>query len=272
MTKIQTSNNTFFVDRVVFTDFYPELTGERLRIYLLMCRVVGAKTNGTFYMSVENIAKEVKSSRYYVSQTLEWLTNNFFIKKIRKRNQVNEYKVLVTPDYQPTTNTYYSNEDIPRSRYNLKDTMNGYCELPIEIMKGSILRDQTKWTDRKIKVLGQLYLYHWIDEYGGVDPSAVHYKGNTMFISEMMIYTLNCHLKAIIKVIEGLEREGYLHKVRTIYRTNKNSCNTELQYIGDEGKVNLLPNDVFKDIIRLIYIPSLKLEDAQKRTGGKLAI
>jgi hypothetical protein len=269
---IQLSKNTFFVDRTVFGNTFPELKGDRLRIYLLMCRVVGTNPNGSFFMSLDSTAKEVNISMKLTRNAIEWLCRNFFIKKVGRRCQVNVYKVLTVPDYHLPTDTYYSNEKSQRDRVTMKSTQNGYCELPIEVMQGSILRNRTKWTDRKVKLLGQLYLFHWIDIYGGVDPEAAHFKNNTMHISELLTYTVGCHTNDIKHIIKWLQRERFLTRVKTVYRENQNSCHKELQFIGDAINTNQQPGDVLIDVIRLTCIPDLKLNDAQNRTGGKLAI
>jgi hypothetical protein len=272
LSKLKLSSNTFFVDRAVFSNTFPNLKGDRLRIYLLMCRVVGVSANGVFYMSLDTTAKEVNISIHHTRNAIDWLCKNFFIKKTGRRSQVNVYKVLVAPDYHRFTKTYYPNEQIQRDRVSMKNTQNGYCELPIEVMQGSILRDQTKWTDRKVKVLGQLYLYHWIDEYGGVDPEAAHFKNNTMHVRELLTYTLSCHTNDIKHIVRWLRGEGLLTRVKTVYRENRNSCLKEFQFIGDAVKTTRQPGDVIIDVIRLTCIPDLKLNDAQKRTGGRLSV
>lgn len=270
--KYKLSQHTFFVDRTIFANTFPDLCGDRLRIYLLMCRVVGAK-NGKFFMSLNTILGEVNISEHYVRKAIDWLCENYFIKKVGRRGQVNEYIVLAVPDYHRDTKTYYTNESIRRDRYGLKDNLNGYCELPIEVMQGSILRDRTKWTDRKIKVLGQLYIYHWIDVYGGVDPEVLSFTANnSMDIKEFIGYSIDCHINDVKKVVRWLIREGYCHKVKTVYRINQNSCHKEFQYVGDEIITTLQTGDVLKDVIRLKYIPDLKLKDAHTRTGGRVTL
>ncbi|MFJ8263380.1 hypothetical protein ACIQ4I_15735 [Rummeliibacillus sp. NPDC094406] len=274
MVKIQNivlSQNTFFVDRTIFTNYFPELKAEKLRIYLLMCRVVGAK-NGSFFMSLKTITQEVNLSEYHVRNALDFLSKNFFIKKVGNRFQANEYVVLTVPDYHETTNTYYSNEKISRDRFNAKDNLNGYCELPIEVMQGSILRDKTKWTDRKIKILGQLYMNHWIDVYGGVDPEVIHGKNNSLYVSEFVSQMVGCTPKDVAKTVKWLINEGYVYKVKTIYRPNQNSCYKEMQFIGDAKLVITQPNDISITAIRLTCMPDLKLSRALARTGGKIAI
>ncbi|SFA93651.1 hypothetical protein SAMN04488072_1047 [Lentibacillus halodurans] len=269
---IHLSKNTFMVERTVFCNTFPELKGEHLRVYLLMCRVVGVNSNGTFFMSLDTTARELNISIHKIRDSIDWLCKNYFIKKVGRRSQVNVYKVLVTPDYHRSTKTYYSNEHIHRDRVTMKQTQNGYCEIPIEMMEGSVLRDKTKWTDRKIKVLGQLYLYHWIDEYGGVDPNAAHFINNTINVSDLITYNLGCHVNDIKKVVRWLHREGYIMKVKAVYRINQNSCYKELQFIGDAIKTKQQPGDVIIDVIRLTCIPDLKLKNALKRTGGNIAV
>ena len=263
------TQHTFFVDRTIFSNTFPELRGDALRVYLLMCRVVGAN-NGKFFMSIKQISQEVNISEHHVKKALKFLCDTYFIKYVGKRKQSNVYIVLSVPDYHKFSNTYYSNENINRDRFNMKDNLNGYCELPVKILEGSILRDKSKWTDIKIKVLGQLYMYHWIDEYGGVDPEAFHYNKSTVVISDLVARTIDFHKNNIKKVVSFLIREGCAFKVKTVYRENQNSCNREMQYIGDLTKVSPIQNDGIKEIIRLKLVPDLKLKDAIVRTGGNI--
>lgn len=266
------SNHTFLVDRTVFTNIYPDLSGNRLRIYLLMCRVTGTKQNGTCFMGINTIAKEVNLSEYYTRKAIEWLCNNYFIQKVKKPYQSNRYRILVTPDYDGINKKYYSNEGIIRNRFNMKDTLNAYVELPVEVMSGSILRDKTLWSDRKIKVFGQLYLYHWIDEYGGVDSQTVHIKNNSMYINDFLSYTLGCSTNDIERSIKWLIKNGYATEVEAVYRINYNSIHQEQQYVGDTAKINVVPTDNIVKVIRMNCIPSLKLQNAIDRTGGKIAL
>ncbi|SFA83070.1 hypothetical protein SAMN04488072_102174 [Lentibacillus halodurans] len=268
---INTSNHTFIVERSIFSNTFPELKEDRLRVYLLMCRVVGAKKDGICFMSIKTISNEVNLTEHRTRKAIEWLCEKHFIKKVRRWKQSNVYVVLVTPDYDPVKKQYYSNEDIDRGRLSMKDTLNGYVELPVEVMAGSILRDKTLWTDRKIRIFGQLYLYHWIDEFGGVDPKVVQVKKNTMYISELFSYTIGCSSQDIISVIRWLIREGFASKAKTVYRQNPNSIFKEIQYIGDAVKTNKLPSDTLIDVIRMNCIPSLKLKNAIDRTGGRIA-
>jgi hypothetical protein len=93
-----------------------------------------------------------------------------------------------------------------------------------------------------------------------------------MYISDLISYTVGCHTNDVKRIVKWLLREGYAHRTKMIYRVNQNSCHRELQFVGDANKTLHQPNDVFIDIIRLTYIPNLKLKDAQLRTGGNLAI
>lgn len=265
------SQNTFIVERTIFTNYYSELKDEVLRVYLLMCRVVGVN-NGTFFMSLKTIAQEVNTTVYHVRNALDFLTRNCFIKRIGTRGQSNVYIVLTAPEYHKASKTYFSNESITRDRFNLKNNLNGYCEIPVEVMKGSILRDKTKWTNRKIKILGQLYLYHWIDVYGGVDPKALHVTNNSIYVNEFVSHTLGCTTGDVVKTVRWLINEGYANKVKAIYRPNPNSCYKEMQFIGDEKLITIQPKDVTLTVIRLTYIPNLKLVNAQTRTGRMIAI
>lgn len=267
------SNHTFFVDRTVFTNIYPDLNGSRLRIYLLMCRAAGAKQNGACFMSMNTIQQEVNLSEHHVRKAIDWLCDNHFIKRIKRAYQSNLYRILVTPDYDDVNKQYYSNEGISRNRFDMKGTLNGYVELPVEVIKGSILRDKTLWSDRKIKILGQLYLYHWIDEYGGVDPEAVHIKNNSiMYINDLLSYTLGCSTSDIERSIRWLIKRDYATEVEAVYRTNYNSMYQEQQYVGDAAKINAIPTDMIIKVIRMNYIPSFKLQNAINRTGGKIAL
>ncbi|MCT1577064.1 hypothetical protein M3E13_04305 [Oceanobacillus kimchii] len=267
----QLSTNTFFVDRTIFTNIYPDLKGNRLRVYLLMCRVTGAKQNGACFMGINTIAKEINLTEYHTRSAIDWLCNNYFIQKVKRPYQSNLYRVLVTPDYDHVKKKYHSNESITRTRFNMKDSLNAYVELPIEVMKGSILRDKSMWSDRKIKVLGQLYLYHWIDENGGVDPQAVHLDNNSMYISDLLSDTLGCSKNDIERSVRWLLKEGFATEAKVVYRINNNSIYKENQYVGDVNKINLLPTDKVIKIIRMNIIPSLKLQNAIARTGGKIA-
>lgn len=269
---IKPSKNTFIVDRAIFGNTFTELKGDQLRVYLLMCRVVGVNPYGTFFMSLDTTAKEVNLSIHHTRNAIDWLCKNFFIKKVGKRKQTNMYSVLVVPDYHKESKRYFSNEHIQRNRYQLKNLLNGYCEIPIEVFQGSLLRDKSKWTDRKIKILGQLYLYHWIDEFGGVDPKAIHFNRNSMNISDLMSYTIGCSSSQVKQVIEWLTLEGYASRVKTVFRVNQSSCQRELQYVGDASRIVQQPNDVIIDVVRLTYIPDLKINDAKQRTGGNIAI
>ena len=265
------SNHTFFVDRTVFTNIYPGLKGNRLRVYLLMCRVAGTKPNGACFMGIDTITKEVNLTEHHTRKAIEWLCNNYFVQKVKRPYQSNLYHILVTPEYDKVDKKYYSNESITRNRFNMKDTLNSYVELPVEIMSGSILRDKSLWTDRKIKILGQLYLYHWIDEYGGVDPQAIHIQNNSMYVSDLLSYTLGCPTNDIVRSVRWLLKEGFATEVEAIYRTNNNSIFKEQQYVGDATEMNMLPTDLIIKVIRLNIIPSLKLQNAIARTGGKIA-
>lgn len=268
---ITLSQHTFIVDRTIFTNTFPELKGDKLRVYLLICRVVGAN-NGRFFMSIKTISDEINISDHYVKKAIKFLCDNYFIKYVGKRKQSNVYIVLSVPDYHKFSKTYFSNEHIIRDRYNMKIHLNGYCELPVELLSGSILRDQNKWTDIKIKVLGQLYMFHWIDEFGGVDPEAFHYNKSTVVISDLVAYTIGFHKNHIRKVVTFLIREGYAFKVKTVYRENQNSCDREMQYIGDLTKVTSMQTDEIKEIIRLNLVPNLKFKDAIVRTGGNIEL
>jgi hypothetical protein len=268
----QISTNTFLVDRTIFTNFYPDLKGNRLRVYLLMCRVTGAKQHGLCFMGINSIAKEVNLSEYHTRKAIEWLCNNYFIQKVKKPYQSNRYRILVTPDYDDVNKKYYSNEGIIRNRFNMKDSLNGYVELPVEVMSGSILRDKTLWSDRKIRIFGQLYLFHWIDEFGGVDPKVIHLKNNSIYINDLLSYTLGCSKNDIERSIRWLIKQGYATEVEAVYRTNNNSFYKEQQFIGDAKKIHILPTDKIIKVIRMNCIPSLKLQNAIDRTGGKIAL
>ncbi len=268
---IQVSSNTFMVDRMVFTEYYPEMKGDILRVYLLMCRVVGFK-NTTFFMGKDEIKKEVNLTTHYVNQAIDFLEKNYFIKKVGHVGRANKYKVLNVPLYNMLTNTYFSRESMPRTRYDLKDSLNGYAELPVEVFKGSILRDRTLWTDRKIKTLTMLYSYHFIDVFGGIDPSAIHGTVNTLFVDDFVVYQIGCHKNDLKKTIQILIRDGYAIKVPAVYRVNANSCLSEKQYVGDLTEVTQHPGDDVVTVIRMTHIPDLKLNNALKRTQGAIRI
>lgn len=268
--QIRTSSNTFMVDRMVFTNHYPELKGDNLRVYLLMCRAVGF--NSTFFMGVNVIEKEVNLSTHHVNKALMFLENNFFIKKCGKVGRANKYVVLTVPLYDSATKSYISRESIPRTRYDLKDFMNGYSEMPIEIMKGSILKDKTLWTDRKIKVLMMMYSYHYIDMFGGVDSAVMYGTISSIFVDDFIAHQIGCHTNDVKKTIQTLIRDGYAFKVDTVYRINKNSCVLEKQFVGDLTKVILQPGDDVVSIIRMTRIPDIKLGNALIRTQGAIEL
>ncbi|WP_186576900.1 helix-turn-helix domain-containing protein [Aquibacillus kalidii] len=266
------SNHTFFVDRTVFTNIFPELKENQLRVYLLMCRVAGAKPNGECFMGINTIAKEVNLSEYHTRKAIEWLCNNYFIQKLKRSYQSNLYRILVTPDYDNVNKKYYSNESIFRNRFDMKDSLNGYVELPVEVMSGSILRDKTLWSDRKIRIFGQLYLFHWIDEFGGVDPDAIRIVNSSIYISDLLSYTLGCSKNDIERSVKWFIKQGYASEVETVYRINNNSFYKEQQFVGDATKINILPTDKVIKVIRMDCVPSLKLQNAIDRTGGKIAL
>ena len=271
MTKVVISKNTFLVDRLIFSNVIPELKEHKLRVYLLMCRVVGAQ-NGTFFMSIARIQKEVNISEYYVRDALFFLETNYFIRKVGKRGQSNVYIVLTVPFYDPISKAYISNEIIPRDRFQQKNYQHGYCEMPIEVLSGSILRDKTKWTDRKIKILGQLYFFHWIDMYGGVDPGAIHGTFNSIYVSDFITHLVDCSSKDVVQTVRWLIRERYAFRVKVVYRTNHNSFKAEKQFIGDEVNVTIQPGDEVVTIIRLSCVPEIKLMNAFQRTGGLITL
>ncbi|WP_144513069.1 hypothetical protein [Bacillus sp. FJAT-22090] len=264
------SKHTFLVERTIFSNTFPELKENRLRIYLLLCRVVGVNNKGLCFMSIKTICNEVNLSEHYVKICIDWLARNYFIEKVKSPNRSNAYRVLISPDYHKATKQYFSNGHMLRNRYDMKNDLNGYCEIPVDVMKGSILRNQTDWTDRKIKALGQLYLFHWIAEYGGVDPKVVEYRNTRPVINELMYHTIGCSKHELSKCFIWLLRKGLLIKVKTVYRKNKFSCMNELQYIGDLSVSNALPTDEIIEVLRLTIIPDMKLNDALVKTGGKI--
>ena len=269
--KVLMSKNTFLVDRLIFSNVFSDLKEHKLRVYLLMCRVVGAQ-NGTFFMSIVSIQKEVNISEHYVRDALSFLESNYFIKKVGNRGLSNVYIVLTVPFYDSTSKTYISNESIPKDRSQQKNHQHGYCEMPIEVMSGSIFRDKTKWTDRKIKVLGLLYLFHWIDMYGGVDPVAVHGTSTSIYVSEFITNLVGYSAKDVVQTIRWLIREGYAFRVKGVYRTNLNSCEADKQFIGDVVKVTIQPGDEVITIIRMSCIPEIKVMNAIHRTGGLITL
>lgn len=268
---IQVSSNTFMVDRMVFTEYYPEMKGDILRVYLLMCRVVGFK-NTTFFVGRDEVAKEVNLTMHYVNQAIDFLEKNYFIKRVGKVGRANEYMILTVPLYDSFTKTYISREYMPRTRHDLKDTLNGYTEMPVEVFKGSILRDSQLWSDRKIKTLMMLYSYHFIDMFGGVDPSVIHGTSNTLFIDEYVVHQIGCHKNELKKTIHILIRESYANKIETVYRENLNSCLLEKQYIGDLTHVIQQPGDDIVTVIRMKHIPDQKLKNAIIRTKGAIRV
>lgn len=269
--KVQTSKNTFLVDRLVFTNEYPELKEHRFRVYLLICRVVGAK-NGSFFMSIASIKAEVFITEHYVRDALNYLETNYFIKRDGNRGQANKYKVLTVPSYDSATKIYTTNEMIPRIRSQQKKSQHGYCEMPIEIMVGSILRDKTKWTDRRIKVLALLYMFHWIDMYGGVEPDTFHITTGSIHVSELIVHVLGCSQMEIVHVVRWLIIENYAFGVNVVLRINPVSCEREKQFIGDLGKVTPQHGDEVITVIRMVCIPEVKVKKAKQRTGGLITI
>ena len=265
------SKNTFLVDRLIFLNVFSDLKEHKLRVYLLMCRVVGAQ-NGVFFMSIPQIEKEINISEHYVRDALSFLESNYFIKKVGKRVQSNVYIVSTVPFYESSSKAYISNEKISRDRFQQKNYQHGYCEMPIEILKGSILRDKTKWTDRKIKILGLLYLFHWIDMYGGVDPVAIHGTSNSIYVSEFITSLVGCSSMEVVQTIRWLINERYAFRVKVVYRANQNSCEAEKQFIGDLVNVIIQPGDEVITVIRLSCIPEIKSMNAIQRTRGLITL
>ncbi len=271
MCKVMISKNTFIVDRIIFTKELPDLRNHKLRVYLLMCRVVGAQ-NGTFFMSISSIMAEVNITEHYVRDALLFLETNHFIKRVGKRGQANKYIVLSIPFYESATKIYVSNEAIPRTRSQQKNYQRGYCEMPIEVMQGSILRDKTKWTDRRIKVLGQLYMFHWIDMYGGVDPDVLYCQTNVLYVNDFITQMLGYCKKDVEKVVYWLIKNDYAYPVKVFYRINVNSCEGERQFIGDSGSVTAQPGDKEITVIRMTCVPEYKALNAIQRTGGLMTL
>ncbi|MEH7094057.1 hypothetical protein [Neobacillus vireti] len=272
MTNYLVSNNTFMVDRIVFTRKFKDLTGYRLKLYLYMCRVVGFNPNGRYFKSYKEASKELNMTESKYKSALKWLESNHFIKKENnKMGRANIYRVMFLPLFDGQT--YYSREHIVRDRQILKQGGYGYVEMPIELLQGAILSNHSDWTDLRILTLGLLYLYFWIDVFGGIDPNILHIKNTgKLHIDQSILIDLQTTENRFTNNIAFFEKQGLLTKVKCVYRQNQNAAEYELQYIGDVGKVASQSGDIHYTLFRFTIIPSLKLQNAQIRTNGGLDI
>jgi hypothetical protein len=259
------SDHTFLVDRIVFTRRLKGLTEERLKLYLFMCRVVSVDPNNRYFMSYQQANKELNISEHKYRSALKWLEQNFFIRKTGNVGRANAYQVLFLPVYDGAT--YHSRAQIKRDRNTFKQGGYGYVEMPIELLEGSILSNHSVWKDLRIMTLGLLYLYFWIDVYGGIDPNVLYVDAQGDIKVDESLYTdLKTTENRLINNIQFFEKQGLLKKVQCIYRKNPNAAEEEYQYIGDVGKVLALPTDQILTLYRFTIIPSLKLQNAQNRT------
>ncbi|CAM3807264.1 hypothetical protein GCM10009865_46570 [Aeromicrobium ponti] len=260
------SNHTFMVDRILFTSRLTELTGHRLRLYLYICRAVSVDPNNRYFYSYDRANKELKMTQSSYRGALKWLEDHYFIKKTGKVSRANAYQVLFLPLFDGTN--YYSRENLKRDRATFKHEGQGYVEFPVELFQGSILANKTLWSDLRLRTIGLLYLYFWIDVYGGIDSNVLYVDSNDQYIIDDTLYTdLNCSHNRLINNIDFLIKQGLLTKVECIYRENKNSVGKEYQYIGDASVTASLPNDKKIKLLRFNIIPSHKLTNAQQRTN-----
>lgn len=260
------SSSTFPVDRIIFSDFYPDLKGTRFRLYLLMCRVAGFN-NGEFFMSYQTAGKELNVSKNQIKKELDWLESHYFIKYVGNKGRSKRFKILTVPDYYGKQ--YFSNDHIKRDRNTLKNTFRGYVELPTTLFSGSILRDKSHWTDAKIKLIGKIYQYFWLDEFGGVQKEIAYIDQNkSLHIDKGMIRDIGYSLTHAEKFIAQLIQKGELLMVDTIYRKNTFSYIGEFQYIGDIGTILHDSNDDIVTLIRPKHLSQYKLDKALKRIWG----
>lgn len=260
------------VDRIIFTSKIKDLTEHRLRLYLFMCRVVGFNPNGRYFKSFKEAKKELNMTESIYRGALLWLESNHFIKKEPyKIVRANVYRVLFIPLYDGQK--YYSRADIPRDRQTFKQGGYGYVEMPLELLQGSILSNHSDWSVLRIHTLGLLYLYFWIDVFGGIDPNILHIDNTGLLhIDQSILIDLQTTEYRFSNNLAFFEKQGLLTKVTCVYRQNPNAAEYELQYFGDVGKVAPQPGDIYYTLYRFTIIPSLKLKNAQIRTNGGLDI
>ncbi|TBL69784.1 hypothetical protein [Paenibacillus thalictri] len=274
----------FTFQRKVLFDLYGNFFDDkdRFRIYLYLCKFYSVKDNLSM-LSKQKInvdlgyatlaANSTKLNNYspIVDAVLDSLEAEHFIQRrgISIRSSF-RCSLLTAPDYNPQTQKFTSNADIPCNHANLKGINHGFIMVPTKAVTKERLRNtpgtRQTWNDRRLKFLLMLYAHCHIEYFGGIDKRIVSINpAGKMSLDEGFCYNLNVSPSAALTTMEWLLRKGEFVPVRCYFLRGV--------YYGDVGKCK--PNPDLKEhiILRPKYLIKHTFDSLEmKKIKGRMFI
>lgn len=268
-----TSSRYFLFQRKIITDIYGNFPDAvTFKLYLYLCKHFNSSIGVTSKYKTA-IMNDLNLSNYKLTQSLNWLESNHFIKRTNSNShQAYQTKILTAPNYNIQTKDFISCEHIPFRCTTLKSINNGYIMLPETAISKEMLENNAssmrKWSLQKVKTVLRLYAYCWLEYFGGIDPEIVKIDSNgNVSVDDGFCYDLKMSKDKVIDTIVWLINEKLFIPVVCIFNLGI--------YEGDKASINSSQHNAGhkRIVLRPYYlIPHTVTSDDMKKKKGRLIV